>query len=143
MRGLKAGIAYFAIVFAIGIVLGTARTLLMASFPDVGRFRAVLLEGPLILTASWLVCRILVRALAVAGDLRERAIMGASAFGLLMVAEAAMGMSLAGESFAAHFALYAEPAYALGLAGQAGFGLMPLFAGDGRRRPPQPTRPVT
>ena len=137
---MRAGLAYFALVFALGFAFGTARTLLLPRFPDFTRFAVVLLELPAILTASWLICRFLIRRLAVPNTLRARAIMGAAAFVLLMVVETALGMVLAGETLSGHFALYREPVYALGLAGQAVFALMPLVAGGGPA--PSRTRPV-
>ena len=128
MRALKAGVAYFAIVFGLGFVFGTARTLAMARFPNITRLDAVLLELPVILAMSWLICAMLIRRLAVR-EFYARAIMGAAAFALLMAAETALGTALGGETIAGHFALYREPAHALGLAGQVAFALLPLIAG--------------
>ena len=130
MRALRAGVAYFALVFALGFAFGTVRTLLLARFPEISRFAAVLVELPVILMASWSICRHVVRRLAVPDTWRERAVMGASAFVLTMLAETALGAFLGGETLVGHFALYREPAHALGLAGQAAFGLLPLIAGS-------------
>ena len=139
MRALRAGVAYFALVFALGFAFGTARTLLIARFPETSRFAAVLVELPLILTASWLICRRVIRRLAVPDTLRGREIMGVVAFALLMLAEAVLDALLAGATLAGHFARYVEPSHALGLAGQVSFALMPLIAGSGaghsRNRP--------
>ena len=139
MRALKAGVAYFTLVFALGFVFGMARMIAMSRFPFLTRMDAVLLELPVILAASWLICAMLIRRLAVR-EIFERAIMGAAAFALLLVAETALGVVLAGETLAGHFALYREPAHALGLAGQAVFALMPLVAGGGPA--PSRNRPV-
>ena len=109
MRALQAGVAYFALVFALGFAFGTVRTLLLARFPEISRFAAVLVELPVILTASWLICRHVIRRLAVPDTWRERAIMGAVAFALLMLAEAVLDALLSGATLAGHFAQYSEP----------------------------------
>ena len=135
MRALKAGVAYFAFVFALGFVFGLARMIAMSRFPDFTRLDAVLLELPVILAASWLICRMLIQRLAVR-EFSARSIMGAAAFALLMAAETALGMALGGETLASHFALFREPAHAIGLAGQVAFALLPMIAGGG----PEPSR---
>ena len=127
---MRAGVAYFALVFALGFAFGAVRTLLVTRFPEISRLAAVLVELPLMLTASWWICRHLIRRLAVPDTLRERAVMGAVAFALTMLAEAVLDALLGGETLVGHFALYREPAHALGLAGQVAFGLMPFIAGS-------------
>ena len=120
-----AGVVYFAIVFAAGFVFGTARAVLAADAPEM-RLAAVAIELPLILAVSWFACRFVVRRFAVPAEASARAGMGAVAFLLLMAAEAALGVGLAGRSLGEHFALYAEASHALGLVGQVVFGLLPL-----------------
>lgn len=124
---MKAGAIYFALVFALGFVLGTVRTLLIHDAAGSARLAAVLVELPIMLAASWLLCRFVVRRFAVAPTVGARLGMGGVAFVLLMVAEMLTGVLLAGRSPAAHFALYREPSYALGLLAQVGFALMPLL----------------
>jgi hypothetical protein len=51
--------------------------------------------------------------------------MGLIAFIILMLAELLLDFALAGRSVQDHFALYAQPAHMLGLAGQLVFALMP------------------
>ena len=141
MLAIRAGSVYFMLVFATGFAFGIARTLLLAHYPEMDRFTAVLLELPFLLAVSWLVCRFLVRRLKVPEGLSARASMGAVAFILLIIAEAVLDMALSGESIGDHFAHYCEPAYVLGLAGQVAFSLMPLFAGlSGAHSRPRPAR---
>ena len=56
-----AGALYAIIVFVIGFILGTIRVLLVA--PRLGETIAVIIEAPVILTASWFVCRWCVKRL--------------------------------------------------------------------------------
>jgi hypothetical protein len=55
MQVPKAGAAYFALVFAVGFVLGTIRTLWLV--PRVGTRTAELMEMPLMLAATILAAR--------------------------------------------------------------------------------------
>jgi hypothetical protein len=122
-RALAAGAIYFAAVFAVGFCLGVLRTLVVQ--PLIGDLPAVAIELPVILAAAWLVCaRMLRRAhLAYAGA----GLMGATAFALLMLGEAAISVLLVGRSLAGHVTLYAQAPHLLGLAGQVVFALLPLI----------------
>lgn len=121
---LTAGATYFALVFALGFLLGTLRTLHVPDAPGRSRLVGVAIELPVMLVASWFAGRYVVRRFAVPG---ARALMGGLAFLLLLLAELAVGVVLFHRSAAAHFALYADASYALGLAAQIGFALMPLL----------------
>ena len=121
-----AGAAYFALVFALGFVLGTVRTIFVRDAPSGGRLIGVLIELPIMIAASWFLCRYVVRRLAVAPTVAARAVMGGVAFALLLLAELLVGALLFGRSPAEHFALYRDASYALGLAAQIAFALMPL-----------------
>ena len=129
-----AGIAYFALVFAIGFVLGTARTVFAGDAAASARLVGVLIELPIMLWASWIVCCFVVRRLAVASAIAPRAVMGGVAFALLLLAEWCIGALLAGRTPAQQLALYRDPSYALGLAGQTVFALMPLLQRWQRQR---------
>ncbi len=120
------GLAYFVLVFALGFLLGTVRTLLVRDAPSSGRLLGVLIELPVMLSASWFLCRDVIRRLAVAPTFVARAVMGGVAFALLFLAELVLDVLLFGRTPGEHFALYREASYALGLAAQLGFGLMPL-----------------
>lgn len=90
MRAVRAGVLYVALVLALGFLLGVMRNLLLA--PAVGETRAVLLELPVMLLASWVCCRFALSRLSVpAGD---RLLMGGTFLGLLLAAEAALGLAL-------------------------------------------------
>lgn len=124
-NSLRAGATYFAVIFALGFVLGTIRVLVL--LPRVGETVAVLLEGPLILTASWFTCRFLIAKFRVTPLLSARLMMGGSALTLLLLAEFALGVYGFNRSVAEHFAHYATTPGALGLAGQIVFGLFPIM----------------
>jgi hypothetical protein len=121
-----AGVAYFIIVFAIGFVLGVVRTALLAVYPEVDRLTAVLVETPIILIASWFVCRSVVRRMKVSAHVLLRLTMGAVAFSLLLLAEAMLGLVFSGRPLVEHWTLYREPSYLAGLLGQILFALAPL-----------------
>jgi hypothetical protein len=114
-------LAYFAGVFALAFVVGVGWTLWLA--PRVGAVAAVLAELPLILTASWLWSRHLLRRHPLPSH-SPALMMGALAFALLMAAELGLAQVL-GRSAGAWLASLTTPAGLLGLAGQVGFGVMP------------------
>lgn len=120
---LTAGIIYFTSIFAVGFVLGTLRTLWIA--PAVGNLWGVLIELPIILSASWLTCGWLLRCFSITG-LPRRLTMGLFAFLLLMVVEAMLAVLVFGNSLSGYAAGWASPAGALGLLGQICFAGMPL-----------------
>jgi hypothetical protein len=131
---LLAGVIYFALVFALGFLLGTVRTLFVRDAPGDGRLIGVLIELPIMLGASWFLCRTVIRRCAVASTVAARAVMGGVAFALLLLAELAVGALLFGRTPGEHFALYRDASYALGLAAQMAFACMPLIQlrlGDG------------
>lgn len=128
---LRAGLAYFAAVFAAGFALGTLRVLLLV--PRLGEMAAILVELPLMLALSWLASRWLTGRFAVAPQPRPRLAMGAFAFALLLAAELGVSVIAFGRSPAEHLATYREPRALLGLAAQVAFALFPLLQA-GRRK---------
>jgi len=128
MTALTLGVRYFAGVFAIAFALGTIRTVWLA--PAVGAMAAVAIEVPIILAVSWWWGRrLLVRQRLATG---ERAVMGGSAFLLLMLAEFGLAMA-SGRAPGAYWAPFFTPAGLLGLAGQLVFAALPLFIKPARR----------
>lgn len=120
---IVAGVVCFAIVFAIGFVLGTVRTLLLV--PRVGTLVAVAIELPIMIGASWHACRYSLRRYRVPTGALQRLLMGGVALPLLLGAELGISVTLGGLDAVQHFALYALPEHQLGLAAQLLFGLMP------------------
>ena len=123
-RSLLAGAAYFVIVFTTGFALGVLRVTFIVS--AVGNLWATLLELPFTLAASWIVCGWLVR-ISGTRSLGHAIGMGASAFALLMGAEAAGSILLFSRSLGDHIGSYGTAAGGLGLAGQIAFGLFPVI----------------
>ncbi|MDZ4867418.1 MAG: hypothetical protein SGI91_08870 [Alphaproteobacteria bacterium] len=122
---LKAGVLYFAIVFAAGFALGALRVMVIA--PRLGETGAVLLELPVMLTLSWFVCAWLVRLQGVSAAAVPRIVMGAAAFVLLMAAEAGVSVFAFGRSPAEHFEAYRAATAQIGLAAQVAFLAFPLL----------------
>lgn len=119
---LRAAIAYWAVVFALGFVLGTVRTLWLA--PAIGLVPATLAELPVMLAASWVASGWLVRRFAIA-TAGAGLVIGALAFVLLMAAECALAVGLIGQMPGEWLAGLGQPHALLGLAGQIAFALMP------------------
>ena len=124
-RGWQAGVAYFAVVFAAGFILGTLRVLVLV--PNFGEFVSVVLELPVILFASWAACRWVIRSTHLEFAIGPRLIMGGTAFGLLMVAEIGVATLGFGRTIGEHFGHYATLPAQLGLAGQIMFASFPVL----------------
>jgi len=116
-----AGAFYFLSAFVVGVVLGTARVLLVA--PHIGPLAAVALELPLMLAASWLFSRVITARLSVPAS--ARILMGVIAFGLLIAAETLLGILTFGQDLATQWARLATLPGALGLFGQILFAAIP------------------
>lgn len=125
-RPVAAGTAYFALVFMTGFLLGILRTLVLE--PKLGATVAVLVELPVILGISWLVCRRLIIVFHVAGERSARLQMGGTALVLLLLAELGLSLFLLGNSMAEHLDNYRTTAGLVGLAGQLVFAAFPLVA---------------
>ncbi len=124
MRIVSAAIVYWAVVFALGFVLGSIRVLWV--IPLVGLMPATMLELPIILAVSWFAAGWLVRRFGVTSG-GEALSVGALAFVILMGAECALASALIGQTPAQWLAGLTQPHALLGLAGQAAFALMPWW----------------
>lgn len=119
-----AGCAYFLGVFVVAFGLGAIRTLVVV--PRVGATLGVLLEAPIILVVSWWVSRWCIRRFDVGAATADRALMGAIAFAILMVAEFALAIALFHRSPADYLASFASVPGAIGLLAQLCFAVIPL-----------------
>lgn len=126
----RATLAYFALVFGVGFVLGVARTLWLA--PAVGERAAELGEMPLMIAASlWIARRIVARLRAPSGP--RRLALGVLALALLLAAECAVVLYVRDVSlgeYAASRDPLAGSAYLLAL---VVFAAAPVLAGRGPR----------
>jgi hypothetical protein len=125
LASIKAGVVYFVVVFAIGFGLGTIRVL--AITPRLGQTVGVLLESPLILTASWVACRKCISFFGVEYKLRSRLLMGATAFLLLILAELDVSIFVFGQPAAAFFNSHLSIPGEIGLIAQAAFAAFPVL----------------
>ena len=124
LAALKAGLSYFAIIFAAGFIFGTIRIIAVA--PLVGGTLAVAIELPVILALSWFVCRWIADRLSVHQRYGPRLTMGGIAFALLIAAEMILGIFGFGQTVSQFLGVYGTAEGALGLLGQFAFGLFPL-----------------
>ena len=102
MRTVKAGILYFAVVFAAGFALGPARLFWLV--PRLGPRYAELLEMPVMLAVTVVVARWVVRRLAVPPSAAARLGMGVIAFALMITAEFSLVLWLRGLALRDYFA---------------------------------------
>ena len=124
-RPERAALAYFGIVFVAGFALGTIRVLFIE--PHLGPVWSVALELPVMLGVSAFVACWVVGVCSVEPVASALLRMGLVALVLLVAAETPLGLFAFGLSIADQFSAYASLRGALTLAGQVGFGLMPLL----------------
>lgn len=135
LRGVKAGVEYFVIVFAAGFLLGMLRVTVVV--PQLGALRAVLIELPIMLAISWVTCRWIITRYTVPGTIIDRLAMGGVAFALLMVAELGLSVLLFKQTVIDHLATYKTAAGVMGLLMQIGFALFPLVQRNAAKREPK------
>lgn len=119
---VKSALAYVLPVFVLAFCLGALRVTLVA--PRTGALAAVALEVPVVLALSWVIAARVLRRWPLGGP--GRLGMGALPFAVLMALELATALGF-GQSVRGFFGAMATPAGALGLAGQIGFGLIPVL----------------
>jgi hypothetical protein len=122
---VKAGVVYFALVFAAGFALGAFRVLVVV--PRLGARAAELIEAPLMLAVTFLAARWTVRRLAVRPAWTRRLGMGALALVLLLALEFTLVLGLRGLSLREYFATLDPVSGTVYYVLLAVFALMPLF----------------
>lgn len=129
---LKAAFAYFSVVFAIGFALGTLRVVVTA--PVLGETWATILELPVMLAASWIVCKWAMARWRIPPTAPSRLATGGLAFAFLIGAEIALGVAAFGRTLEQVFASYRQTGPLLGLLAQILFGLFPRIQTAQTRR---------
>jgi hypothetical protein len=123
MAVFRTAIAYFSAVFAFAFAMGVARTLIVS--PRIGATAAVLLEVPILLAASWVIARRLLRDRDL--TLPQRIAVGTIAFVLTMASEAVLSELMRGQDLDEWVATVVTPIGLVGLAGQLGFAAIPAL----------------
>jgi len=127
MPVLRAGVLYFAIVFAAGFVLGTIRTLWVV--PRVGTRWAELMESPLMLAVTIVAARWIVRRRALPASSVIRLRVGLVGLALLLAAELAFALRIRGLTFSEYIASRDPVSGTVYLALLLLFAVMPLLVG--------------
>lgn len=120
---VKAGAVYCAAVFMLGFAMATVRVLVLA--PIIDQLPATVVELPIMLIASWLICVWTIRRFDVPSELGARGAMGAIAFALLIAAETIVGVVGFERTMEQQLASYRETASMLGLMAQIAITLFP------------------
>ena len=129
---LKAACAYFSVVFAIGFALGILRVIVTA--PVLGETRATIIELPVMLVASWILCKWAMARWKIPPLAMPRLATGGLAFAFLIGAEIALGVAAFGRTLEQVFASYRQTGPTLGLLAQILFGLFPRIQTAQARR---------
>lgn len=124
---IRAGLLYFALVFAAGFVLGPIRVLVLT--PRLGDLGAVMVEAPLMLTAIALAGLWLARRGVMPVGVAARLKVGAVALACLFTAEIGTALALRGSSLAEYGARLREPPGLVFLALATFFALFPAIHG--------------
>jgi len=123
LQVLRAAVTYWAVVFGTGFVLGTIRALLVV--PRLGERAAELIESPLMLMATILTARWIIRRFPAGSAPLNALIIGFVGLGLLVVAELGLVM-LRGVAFSEYIAMRDPVSGAVYLAMLvAAFAIMP------------------
>ena len=131
MHRVSAAFAYFLIVYACGFAIGVVREFFVT--PRTGLTLALWIELPVMIGASFMASRLVLGRFAGKAGLSDRAVIGAFALVLLVLAEEAMSWALRGVSV---FTIWAHFSLLAGIANFTGlliFALMPLLI-DVRKR---------
>lgn len=124
IRSIKAGIAYFALVFGAGFVLGSIRVPFLV--PRLGERLAELLEMPFMFAVVVVSARFIVRRFALPAKASARLGAGFIALGLLLAAEVLLAVALQDRTLGEYVASRDPVSGIVYLAMLAVFAVMPL-----------------
>jgi hypothetical protein len=131
MRILKAAVLYFAIVFSVGFVLSTIRTLWLV--PRLGARTAELLEMPVMLVVIVVAARLVVRSQSVPSTKSARLAVGCIGLILMLAAEFGFVLWLRHVSIRQYLATRDPVAGTLYYLMLVVFALMPTLAGKAKK----------
>jgi len=131
MRIVNAGIAYFALVFGAGFVLGAVRVLFL--MPHLGARMAELLEMPIMFLVMVVAARFVVSRFRLPPSARARLSTGFLALALLLAAEFALVVLLQEQSLSQYIASRDPVSGSVYLALLVLFAAMPLIQARVRR----------
>ncbi len=129
---IKAGVAYFALVFGAGFILGALRVPLLV--PRVGVRMAELIEAPFMLAAIVLAAVFVVRRFSLPHAASIRLRVGVLALGLMLVAEATLALALQYRTLSDYVASRDPVSGGVFVAMLVLYALMPLVVAQTRRR---------
>lgn len=127
-QSIKAGLAYFALVFGAGFVLGVLRVSLLV--PRLGERIAELSEMPLMFAVIVITARFVMRRFAVPFSIAARLGAGLIALALLLTAELLLTVVLQEQSLADYVASRDPVSGSVYLAMLVLFALTPVFIGQ-------------
>lgn len=127
----KAALSYFAIVFAVGLLCGPIRVLMLE--PMFGATAAVLLEAPILLMAMLYAARFVPRRLRLAPTAAAHLGMGFGALVLVLLADFGVGVLLRQMTPGAIAAQFATPAGRVYAALLLALALMPWLVNRNSR----------
>ena len=125
IRSIKAGMAYFALVFGAGFVLGALRVPFLV--PRLGERMAELIEMPFMLVVVVMAARFIVRRFGLPGTAPARLGVGLLALALLLGAEVLLAVMLQDRTLGEYVASRDPVSGAVYLAMLALFAAMPLL----------------
>ncbi|HYO28349.1 MAG TPA: hypothetical protein VER68_08745 [Azonexus sp.] len=123
-RTIKAGIAYFALVFGAGFVLGSIRVPFLV--PRLGERAAELVEMPFMFVVILVSARFIIRRFSLPANALPRLGAGSLALGLLVAAEVLLAVALQDRSLGEYVASRDPVSGMVYLSMLALFALMPL-----------------
>lgn len=119
----RAGLAYGAMIFGAGFVLGTIRSLWLAD--AVGITIATLIELPIILAFAWWTCGKILARMSASPSVGQRAKVGALGLLVLLLLEMFIVLPLRGEGIVHFFEDFLVPERLIGFSGQLVFAALP------------------
>lgn len=125
LSAFPAGVAFGALLFAIGFATGALRTIFLT--PGLGRASAVLVELPFVMVAGWVLCAWLMVSMEVAARLADRAVVAIAAFAVGMALEVLLGRLMEPRTTGEVVVFILSPGNRIGLVAQVLVCAFPLL----------------